>query len=378
MVHRDPFEWLEQLDVHTIGQHVEMRASPGWPYKRQYGTNKELFGWDGFAAQEDRLGMVKTAAINRLRQLLEKPLADPIYLFVKPEPHKIKKKKLGAWRLISGVGLIDTLIDRALYGHLLDCLTAKYREVPSKGGWAPQRGGYVLIQRSFVNPMAIDKSAWDWTVQEWMVEVLREVLPRLIYGVTDEWRTLLTNRFLALYSLAVFKPQCGCEFSQLVTGIQKSGCLGTLAFNSIWQYACHVLALRRGKLTDPGNFFCLGDDTIQESFDSPMATEVYMRELARTGCTVKEADFGWPTTFAGHKIAREDVDCACEPAYTSKHLYGLRYMSEEVRAETLVSYQQLYALKPVMRELVQRLLADADVTLVLSPKRLEWWYRYGE
>jgi len=355
-----------------------MRASPGWPYKRQYGTNKDLFGWDGFKAKEERLAMVVSAAESRLKQLEEEPVADPIYLFVKPEPHKLKKKKLGAWRLISGVGLIDTLVDRALYGHLLDRLTGKYRTVPSKGGWAPQRGGYRLIQRSFVNPMAIDKSAWDWTVQEWMVEVLREVLPRLIVGVTEGWRNMLANRFVALYSLAVFKPQCGCEFAQLVTGIQKSGCLGTLAFNSIWQYACHVLALSRGKLADPGAFFCLGDDTIQESFSNPMATERYMAELAHTGCVVKEADFGWPTTFAGHKIAREDVACTCEPAYTSKHLYGLRFLNEETRKETLISYQQLYALKPDFLELVQKILVREDVSLVTSRERLEWWYRYGE
>jgi len=377
---RSPDDWVDALTVFNISRYVDMRSSPGWPWKTFHTTNAEVFGWNGVQAQEAKLRMVKVAVMSRLNELKSgEARADPIYLFIKPEMHKRKKKENGAWRLISGVGLTDTLVDRALYGSLLDSTIEQYRRVPSKGGWSPQQGGYELVQRAFVMPLAIDKSAWDWTVQAWHVDFLEQWIQRMHYGAPEWWASLLHTRLEALYADAVFKPQCGCEVRQKCVGIQKSGCLGTLAFNSVWQYAVHSLARRRAGLVDPGAFYALGDDTLQECCGwSSEQVDAYLHQLAKTGCVVKESERGWPTTFGGHVIRKEAGGQACVPAYVAKHLFELRYLREEVEAETLDSYQRLYALQPDMLGLIQALLARTRVDLVQSRARLDWWYRFGE
>jgi len=385
---RDPESWVRSLTVFNVNGVVDMTASPGYPWKsRGYTTNAEVFGWDGICANEEKFQCVVLAVLDRLSALTSgKPEADPINLFIKPEMHKIKKKRSGAWRLISGVGLTDTLVDRALYGILLDEMIRKYRRIPAKGGWAPQQGGYSLVQCAFRQPKAVDKSAWDWTVLAWHVEFIYRFLLRMHVGHTKEWAATLRTRLIALYEKTVYQIQCGCQFEQDSIGIQKSGCLGTLGFNSVWQYAVHKLALLRSHVPEIGQFHGLGDDTLQEGYgwtDDENAR--YMEELPKTGCVVKEETVGWPTSFGGHAISQRaglravvGLDSGvCVPSYMAKHLFELRYLKIETQIETLDSYQRLYALCPPMLRLVQHLLSRVSLETVLSVELLQGWYHYG-
>ncbi len=347
---------------------VEWQSSPGWPWKSHYPTNKDLFLFDGVNVDPVRVAMVEDAVKRRWNELLEGPKADPIFLFVKPEPHKQSKVSKRSWRLISGVGLTDTLIDRILYGSWLDKCIEKWQEIPSKAGWAPQRGGYGWMSRCFrgKQPMCIDKSAWDWTVQEWHVELIEKLVPRMHFGITDDWRTVFANRMGALYRAGnpVLKTACGCEFVQLVTGIQKSGTLGTIGFNCIWQFADHLAV---GGAADDV-FFALGDDTAQEVVGN---VEQYLRDLEATGSLIKEVDFGFPLKFGGHEMS----EGGCKPAYRQKHAYELRHLDKKNAFQTLESYRHLYALDDEFsRWLEQTCLNMFGPENLLSREYLRDWY----
>jgi len=347
---------------------IEWQASPGWPWKKHYPTNKDLFLFDGITVDPGRVAMVEEAVRRRWNELLDMPTADPIFLFVKPEPHKISKADKRSWRLISGVGITDTMIDRILFGDWLDNCIAKWQQIPSKAGWAPQMGGFKWITKAFRGrePMSIDKSSWDWTVQGWHVDVIRELIPRMIFGTTPEWQRVFDNRISALYHPGVprFKTTCGCEFIQLVKGIQKSGMLGTIGFNSIWQFADH-LAIGG----DEDNiFFSLGDDTAQERLDF---TDLYLENLKLTGAIVKEVDYGFPMKFGGHDMTER----SSRPSYRAKHAFTLHYLERKVEAETMDSYRHLYAMDDEFSEYLEKqALSMFGPSGLLSRKYLRDWY----
>jgi len=362
--------WPDDWDL-FIRKSVDFNSSPGWPWKRQFPTNRDLFGFDGVKCAPERIEMIKAAVKQRWFDLTGGLKADPIHVFVKQEPHKRSKVEKKSWRLISGVGITDSIIDRLLYGDWLDKMISDWPLIPSKAGWAPQKGGFGWLCRTLRGkvPVSIDKSSWDWTVNAWHISLIRNLIPRMIFvGDEDreEWLTVFRNRMDSLYSkgVPVFKYACGCEFEQVVTGIQKSGCLGTIAFNSIWQFAAHLAA--GGSEHDV--FHCLGDDTLQEK---PSDMEDYVAGLLRTGAVVKEVEEGWPIKFGGHEM----TELESIPAYKDKHMFSLLYLDNAVGPETLESYRHLYALDPVVSRFLERLhLRLYGPRGVLSREYLRDWY----
>jgi len=347
---------------------IDWNASPGWPWKKNYPTNRDLFLFDGVDLDSTRLAMIEQAVKLRWNDLLEGVSADPIFCFIKPEPHKISKAQRKAWRLISGVGLTDTLIDRILYGDWLDEMIKRWPEIPSKAGWSPQQGGFKWLAKSFRGrkPMSIDKSAWDWTVNEWHIAILELLVPRMLFNLSDEWSTVFRNRMRALFHTGhpVFKMSCGCKFYQLVTGIMKSGTLGTIGFNSILQYADHLAA--GGSEEDI--FFSLGDDTVQEEVED---LALYLQNLRATGALVKEVEVGFPIKFGGHEIDEE----RSIPSYRAKHMFNLSYLEPRFAFETLDSYRHLYALDPEVGDFLEKqALSMFGPSKLLSRQYLREWY----
>nr|WKV33168.1 MAG: RNA-dependent RNA polymerase [Riboviria sp.] len=351
-----------------IREGVDWNSSPGWPWKRQYPTNRDLFGFDGVNLLPERVEMVRAAVEARWSKLRDEPYADPIHLFIKQEPHKRSKAKKEAWRLISGVGLTDTLVDRILYGAWLDKLIEDWPFIPSKAGWAPSANGFKFLTRKYRNrePVSIDKSSWDWTVGEWHIRVLTELVPRMVFRGGEDWDKVFHNRMKATYHAGYprFKPGCECEFTQLVTGIQKSGSLNTIGFNSICQFADHIAA--GGDENDA--FDSLGDDTAQEMVAD---LEHYLDQLRKTGAIVKEIDRGWPIKFGGHEMTEEKSI----PCYRGKHMFALLHLDDRFGPETLDSYRHLYALDPEMSDFLERLtLKMYGPKNVLSQQHLRDWY----
>ncbi len=218
-------------------------------------------------------------------------------------------------------------------------------------------------------PMSIDKSSWDWTVNSWHVSVIEKLIPRMVLKHGDEWKKVFENRIKALFygGYPVFKGNCGCSFHQLLTGIMKSGCLGTIAFNSIWQVATHLAAGG-----DPDDvFYSLGDDTVQESVKN---LEEYLASVRKTGCIVKEVDIGWPIKFGGHEFDEK----TCVPSYRGKHMFNLLHLDPTpvISRSTLDSYQHLYSLDKEPLQFLHNLVLDFyGPEAILSEEYLDDWYR---
>lgn len=174
-----PEDFLERSHYErVVREKINWQSSPGYPYLLTAPTNERFF--------EVVDGEPGPAALGRVWQLVQAriaaPEADPIRLFIKPEPHKKKKLQQGAYRLISSVSVVDQIIDQMLFAPMNDRLVAEVLQVPSKAGWSPYGGGWKIFPRGWVS---MDKTAWDWSAQPWIFQQLLEVRKALCDSKSD-------------------------------------------------------------------------------------------------------------------------------------------------------------------------------------------------
>lgn len=339
-----------------------MKSTPGYSLMADYGpTNADIFKYSPETGMDpERVSVFRDMVYHRMLRLLKGNLeADPINVFIKPEPHKTEKIQSGRLRLISAVSLTDTMIDRVLLGWIQRVALQTVGATPCLVGWTPLRGGWKYIYRRFGDKpvMCLDKSSWDWTVQGYLVDMWKRVLKNLAVGHPPWWAALLDARFELLFQKAKFRFKDGTDVYQMVPGIMKSGCFMTLILNSLGQSLVHYIAnLRIGYSPFYRQPVSVGDDTVQESFEG---LEDYVRAMETTGAKVKGFKVTNWVEFCGFAFA----EGTCIPAYWKKHMFKLQYESLE---DKIMSYQILYANEPVMLNFCRRIAMALDAGLVLS------------
>lgn len=324
--------------VRVVGN-LDWGSSPGYPYMRRHPTNRDMFAVVDGVPAEQRLLHVWDIIQDRLRERD----SDPIRLFVKPEPHKIKKLQDGRYRLISSVSVIDQILDHMLFGEMNSSLIANWPFVPSKAGWNQYQGGWRMMPSSG-KWMALDKQSWDWTVQMWILEMVLEIRCRLCCNLTEEWRELAVWRYRQLFSSPEFITSGGMVFRQKFPGVMKSGCVNTIADNSIAQVILHNRVCQEID-EQPGLICCMGDDTLQEI---PVKSQEYLDVIANY-CIIKPPVY--KVEFAGMQFHGHRV----EPSYRGKHAYTLLHVDPQVLPQLANSYALLYH-RSECRDLMEDLL----------------------
>lgn len=351
------------FDVEFIAalKEIDMKSTPGCCQLRTLGPrNADIFCYKDGEMDPDRVALVKELVWTRLNALLDGAnVSDNISVFVKPEPHKFGKIKEGRLRLISAVSLIDTLVDRVLFGWLQRKALTVVGETPCLCGWTPLLGGWRYLSQEFRNTpvMCLDKSSWDWTVQAYMVEMWKLFIKSMAVGHHSWWSYAVDKRFEQLFDKAVFEFSDGTTVDQGGVGIMKSGCFLTLLLNSVSQSILHYLAyIRMGENPMKDQPRCVGDDTVQRSVES---LERYVDEMSSLGAKVKGFKVQNWVEFCGFAITGD----SCFPAYWQKHLFKLQF--GELK-DSLASYQMIYANEPLMFEFLQRVALEVDPKLALS------------
>lgn len=304
---------------------LDWNSSPGYPYCLTHTNNRSMFGVDKNGEPDPRICDV---VVNMVRQRIEDRSCDPIRLFIKPEPHKLRKLAEGRYRLISSVSVIDQIIDHVLFGDLNDRMVENFLCLPSRVGWSPYGGGWAWVPRK--NVMAIDKSSWDWTVAPWLLEAMKEVRLRLEWG-DEYYQDLVHWRYQSLFGQPVFVTSGGSLLRQREPGAMKSGCVNTIVDNSVMQVILHEYVCRRINIR-PGQIWAMGDDTLQEV---PLKAHDYLRELGNH-CKIKQVLT--KAEFCGHEFSGDLV----EPVYFGKHCFNLLHHSDGVRSDLTRSYSLLY------------------------------------
>lgn len=338
-----------------------MNSTPGNCILKRYGsTNKMIFKWDGVSFDNERVELVRQIVRMRFREYLNgTAVPDTLNAFIKREPTKLKKIEAGAYRIISGVSLVDNLVDRVLFGWINRAACNSPGKTPCMVGWSPLRGGWKQVANRFKGKRlnCLDKSAWDWTYIEWMVRASLDFVLDLPVGAPEWWKDMVIKRFTALYKDAEFEIKDGTLIIQQHWGVQKSGSLLTLVINSIMQDLIDDLSLDESDLPRKRVKMIMGDDT---SMESVVDLEAYVSRINSLGPMVKELnDQSW-VEFAGFAF----LENACWPVYWRKHLYNLKYSERPV--EYLQVLQLLYAHDPDMFAYLEAEVARADPTLALN------------
>lgn len=321
-----PADFMTYEHYERVLSKIDWTSSPGYPYMRRCPTNKEFF-----RAVDGQPSLLRKNQVWEIvqRRLRERD-ADPIRLFIKPEPHKLQKLEDGRYRLISSVSVIDQIIDHMIFGEMNEKLVQNWNYVPPKIGWSQYNGGWRSIPTE--RQMALDKKCWDWTVQIWVMEFILEVRMRLCLNLTDEWKDLATWRYKSLFVDPVFITSGGLMLRQRNPGVMKSGCVLTIGDNSIGQVLMHHRVCFENDIP-PGTIMCMGDDTLQSV---PENTRAYLDTMA-SFCKVKDpiyqSEFAGMRFYPGGRV---------EPLYKGKHAFTLLHVDPKVLPSLADSYALLY------------------------------------
>nr|UJG27993.1 VP2 [Bayan-Khairhan-Ula Melophagus solemo-like virus] len=278
--------------------------------------------------------------------------AYPIKVFIKREPHKQSKIDEGRYRIISGVSLVDAIIDRMLWQDTVDKIIWNVGKTPLMIGWSPLCGGGAWFRRLFPRKtFDVDVSHWDWTYPVWLLRLAYGILLGTVQGKPNWFVKLAMRRYLDLFVDARFKFADGMEVQQPYEGVLKSGCYLTTVLNSLGQWLLNEMAMewisdQVGQTIDL-RFVCLGDDSTRES--SPY-NDLFVKFYESLGLKIKSHENEIPE-FCGFYVG--DFGHT-SPAYVNKHKFMLSHLTcdEELAKQTLEAYQYLYWDTPEMLSVI--------------------------
>lgn len=303
---------------------VDMSSSPGYPYCATYVNNQQFLKASEGIPNPERVADLYSYVLN----YLDGTPANPIRLFVKPEPNSKKKHENLAYRLISSVSIRERMVDAMCFGPMNRRMIETWPISPIRIGWSPLKGGWK--QMHFYSQHAADRSNWDWTVNPWLLEMCLEIRIRLCENMSDTWKKIAMRRYVDLFSSPWFVTSGGLYLRQLEPGVQKSGCYNTTADNSIMQLVLHAFACQRLNL-EPGSIITVGDDTLQ----TPQP-DVYYEFLSKY-CQLKPVEE--VVEFCGYRFSPGGV---VDPVHVNKHAYNLLHMSPSVASDMALSYSVVY------------------------------------
>ncbi|APG75791.1 hypothetical protein 2 [Hubei sobemo-like virus 28] len=326
-----PEDFISRAHFDRVLQKLDMQSSPGYPYCVRIPVNAHLFGVNADGEKDpDAVERVWEAVQHRLGKLLDgEEDCDPIRLFIKPEPLKEKKLTEHRYRIISSVSIVDQIIDHLLFDDMNETMYANWHNVPSMVGWSPFVGGWKVMPK--LKWLAIDKSSWDWTVHKWILDQCLELRTRLCDNMNAAWLKLARARYHLLYDNPVLVTSGGVLLRQKTPGVMKSGCVNTIADNSIAQYLLDLRVCFEIGLT-PGYLMSMGDDTLQQK---PRDLQKYLDALS-SFCIVKQATEA--NEFAGMLFNGRNV----EPLYHGKHACTILHAKPEILEELADAYTLLY------------------------------------
>lgn len=309
---------------------------------------------------QTRVAILKSMVYQRYNALIEgRCIADNLQIFIKPEPHKVSKIRQGRFRLISAVSLVDQMVDRVLFGPLTNASSASLGKTPCLVGWTPVLGGFHYLNEIFRKKrvLAVDKTAWDWTVKPWLVKAWAQFIAKLAIHPPAFWLRAVETRLAMLFRHAVFQFPDGTMTLQPIWGVMKTGCYLTLLLNSVGQSMVHYLTMRRlGKNPLHAQPLCFGDDTVQFELDD---VEAYLTAMATTGCLPKIETRGTDYSFVGWDF-KEGVPT---PSYAVKHVFNMIYAERATKVDLLVALQYMYVFHPLLIP-IQQALATLDPSRV--------------
>jgi len=284
---------------YILNTDVVKTSGPGYPLCVTYATNG-----DAIAEISSRLVRIATMRLALLAtcdclnavELVMDGVVDPVKLFIKDEPHSLKKISQGMWRLISSVSLVDQLVARFLHSPLNRWEILHFREIPSQPGMGIEDSDFERMQDWFDGQPIIstDVSGWDWSVKEWLMEADMRMRVRLCNLQSDDIIAKLMYGRLHATKYKLFVTSNRKLFAQVVPGIQPSGDFNTSSSNS--RMMAFVLTLCGAHWIKT-----MGDDAVSKGTSQPQLSRLVDVKVFTESTTEFE--------FCSHVVTPSSVSC---------------------------------------------------------------------
>lgn len=324
------YNWFTYENYLSVLDILEMSSSPGIGFSKEAPTIGDWLKFDGI--NYDRYQVAELW--SRVRYLYEMEEIDSIWkTFIKVEPHKVSKMETKRWRLIMACPLDCQVLWHMVFAKQNHLEVIHALEIPSAQGITIPYGGWRLHYQQWNERKLLcgsDKSAWDWTVSGWMLDLDLRFRQRIIH-TDDDWLVTARKLYKNAFGNTLIQLSDGRRFRQMHPGVMKSGCVNTISTNSHAQVFLHILySLRKGISIEP-MLVAVGDDTLQ--------AEEHIQDLElyeSFGVKIKTVS----TTL--EFVGREWSDEGMMPMYTSKHLFSIMYKSDDLIPEILDAYAREY------------------------------------
>lgn len=268
-VWRLPDDYLSYEAFERALRRLDNTSSPGYPYLRRAGTVGEWLEFDGIWYSQRRVDELW----YEVGQLIDHVGELVLRVFVKEEPHSLKKVREERWRLIMAFPLSWQVLGHMLFCYGNDAEIECCYDIPSQQGLRMTGGGWKQYRDQWESrgyDVGLDKSAWDWHCPYYIMNWDLELTTRLGRGrKMAEWST----HARWFYDWGYVRPYIilsdGSIFQQIVPGVMKSGSVKTISTNSKGQIMMHVLGCRREGLELYPLPVAVGDDTLQREGNTP-------------------------------------------------------------------------------------------------------------
>lgn len=358
-----PDDFLDRSAFNRALLRLDRTSSPGWPYMQKASNNGEYLGFNGIEYDPVRVEQLWIDVQWRVKN-------HPTWylrLFIKQEPHKPGKVQEGRWRLILASPLDVQMLWHMLFDVQNDAEIEQAYFIPSQQGIVMPGGGWKQFYRQWCArgyDTGLDKSAWDWTVAKFLLDMDLEFRRRMCRGPKkDQWHSLAKRLYSDMFDHPLILCSDGSIYRQMYPGIMKSGCVNTISTNSHMQIMVHLMVcFDEGLNYDPLPVAC-GDDTLQCSYHASSVDS-----YARYGAIVKSASDGME--FVGHEFFPDGP----RPLYLEKHLLKFCYVRDEIMPEYLDSMARMYC-KDKMFDFWSAMAEELGCVLH-SREYYQYWYDF--
>jgi hypothetical protein len=171
-------------------------------------------------------------------ELVKLGIFDTVKVFIKKEPHSLKKINNGKLRIIASVSLVDQIVTRLLCMRQNKAEIKLWESCPSAPGMGLTDDGFRIIWETaerFSKAGTVcetDVSGWDWSMQQWELDLDASVRADLMGVKEDSLISFFLKAHAHCVGHSVFALPDGELLAQTIPGGQLSGDYNTSSTNS--------------------------------------------------------------------------------------------------------------------------------------------------
>lgn len=307
---------INEIKSHFV--YLNRVSGPGLPFAEFYSSKGDFIDEDpdGLATivQNRFILLTKVTLSNETPvSLLLGDYMDPVRLFIKDEPHPVKKLLEGRYRLISSLSIIDELIQSLLFRSQILTDVLYWPNIPSKAGMGlateeQERDVFNYVSPWISKAVSTDVSGWDWSVREWLFTLGKNMI--LDLSDSNDYYKLIVNNVFYCINRSVYATSNGNLYTTSFTGTMLSGMPTTAFLNSRMRA---IVA----KISGSDEMCTMGDDCVESSNDPLNIVDNY----AKMGFRITDVKLpnGNDFSFCSHKITKN----FSVPENPAKSLYNL-------------------------------------------------------